>query len=149
MKAQQFNEFHTQLSGTFPFIKSPLKLISTSVRKSLFLWRFRSKNDGSVFIGMSSSRWMLVSRGYWGIRSGSCSSSIVSILPLVLMLVPVGLNLGLEKASTYNKMKKRGSGEGENWNSPKILWYSQQRCPASAANIWTPYYTCPPQPLPV
>lgn len=91
----------TQLSGTFPFISSPLKLISTSVRKSLFLCLLRFINDGSEFMGISSSCWMLVRRGYCGIKSGSCSSSIVSIFPLVLILVPVGLNFGLENASDF------------------------------------------------
>ena len=40
-------------------------------------------------------------------RSGSCSSSIVSIFPLVFMLVPVGLNFGLEKASDCEWRKKK------------------------------------------
>lgn len=37
-------------------------------------------------------------------RSGSCSSSIVSIFPLVLILVP--LNFGLEKASAFKGIRE-------------------------------------------
>lgn len=85
----------TQLSGTFPpFIIVNWKFISTSVRKSSLavVWCFKRcssllRNDVSEVSGIISWWWMLVvNRGYWGIRSGSCSSSIVSILPRVLML---------------------------------------------------------------
>lgn len=83
-------ETQTQLSGTFPpFIIVNWKFISTSVRKS-FDGCFKRcpslfRNDESELRGIISW-WMPVNRGYWGIRSGSCSSSIVSIFPLVLML---------------------------------------------------------------
>ena len=60
-------------------------------------------------------------------RSGSCSSSIVSIFPLVLMLVPAGLNFGLEKASAFFKRKK-GEKMISNFNFMDFFFSTYSKC---------------------